>query len=311
MHLVDEGLDRGIGGAELGRQRMIGRECDEARAEDGVGARREHLDRGRGGLAAGHQLEQQPQAIGFADPVALHGADLVRPVGQPVERLEQVLGIVRNLQEPLRQLALLDDRTRAPAAAVDHLLVGEHGLVDRVPVDLGGLARHQPGLEEIEEQLLLALVVVDVAGGEFARPVEAQPHRLELLSHRVDVGVGPGLGVAAGLLGGVLGGQAKGVPAHRMQDIQPPRAFVAGQHVTHRIVADVPHVDAPRGVGEHLEHVVALAGVVLGDHEGLLVLPGFLPARLLDTRVVALDRFGHFGWALKAPQRIALAGENE
>ena len=32
------------------------------------------------------------------------------------------------------------ERAGAPAAAVDHLLVGEHGLVDRVPVDLGGLA---------------------------------------------------------------------------------------------------------------------------------------------------------------------------
>ena len=44
--------------------------------------------------------------------------------------------IVGDLEEPLRQLALLDHGAGAPAAAVDHLLVGQHRLVDRVPVDL-------------------------------------------------------------------------------------------------------------------------------------------------------------------------------
>src|SRR3989304_5758330 len=40
-------------------------------------------------------------------------------------------GIVRNLEEPLRQLALLDLGPRAPAAPIDHLLIGEHGVIDR------------------------------------------------------------------------------------------------------------------------------------------------------------------------------------
>ena len=39
-----------------------------------------------------------------------------------------------------RQLALLDKRAGSPAASVDDLLVGEHGLVDRVPVDVRLLA---------------------------------------------------------------------------------------------------------------------------------------------------------------------------
>ena len=213
---------------------------------------------------------------------------------------QQILGIVRDLQEPLGQLALLDERAGAPAAAVDHLLVGEHGLVDRVPVDLGALARDEAGREEIEEQLLLALVIFDVAGGEFARPVEAQTHGLELLAHRVDVGVGPGLGVAAGLLGGVFRRQAEGVPAHRMEHVEAPGALVAGEHVAHGVVAHMAHVDAPRRIGEHLEHVIGIARIVIGDDEGLVVLPGLLPARLLDTRVVALDGFQvTFGYVLQ------------
>ena len=49
--------------------------------------------------------------------------------------------------------------------AVDDLLVGEHGHVDRVPVHLGLLAVDEPGGKEIEEQPLLVLVV---AGSQVA-----------------------------------------------------------------------------------------------------------------------------------------------
>ncbi len=105
--------------------------------------------------ASGTSSNKQAQALGLADPVALHHAHLLGPALERIERLEQVLGEVGDFQEPLRQLALLDHRAGAPAAAVDHLLVGEHGHVDRVPVDLGALAVDEAGLEEIEEQLLL------------------------------------------------------------------------------------------------------------------------------------------------------------
>ena len=83
--------------------------------------------------------------------------------------------IVGDLEEPLRQLALLDQRAGAPAAAVDHLLVGEHGLVDRVPVHLRLLALDQPGLEEVEEHLLLVLVVGRVAGRDLAAQSSDSP----------------------------------------------------------------------------------------------------------------------------------------
>ena len=76
----------------------------------------------------------------------LHQPHLLRPALERVERVEQLLRVVGDLEEPLRQLALLDQRARAPAAAVDHLLVGEHGLVDRVPVDLRLLALDQARL---------------------------------------------------------------------------------------------------------------------------------------------------------------------
>ena len=78
------------------------------------------------------------------------------------------------------QLALLDGRPRAPAEPVDDLLIGEDGLVDRVPIDLGVLAVDEAGREKIDEQALLLLVIIGIAGGELALPIERQTHRLKL-----------------------------------------------------------------------------------------------------------------------------------
>lgn len=74
-------------------------------------------------------------AAGFADPVALHGLDLLRPARQLVEAFKQLVGVVGDAEVVHRDFALLDQRARTPAAAVDDLLVGQYGLVDRVPVD--------------------------------------------------------------------------------------------------------------------------------------------------------------------------------
>ena len=131
-------------------ERVIGRERHECGAEQRVGARRVDLDFA---LALGRHLlverEAHEQAIRAADPVRLHQAHLLRPLLQRLQRLEQLVRILGDLEEPLRQLALLDERARAPAASVDHLLVGEHGVIDRVPVDLGGFAVGEALLQHV------------------------------------------------------------------------------------------------------------------------------------------------------------------
>ena len=39
-------------------------------------------------------------------------------------------------------------------------------------------------------------------------------------------------------------------------------------HVAHRVIADMAHVDAPRGIGEHLQHVgLGLVAVAVGAEE--------------------------------------------
>ncbi len=116
-----------------------------------------------------------------------------------------------------RDLALLDERAGAPAAAVDDLLVGEHGLVDRIPVHDAGLAVRDALLEHAQEQPLVPAVVRRIAGGDLARPVEGEAQRLQLALHVGDVVARP-LGRRHAVLDGrVLGRQAEGIPAHGLQ----------------------------------------------------------------------------------------------
>ena len=157
--LLLRGLDRGDRGADLaafldergerriapggrGGERMVGRDRHEFRAEQRVRARRVDFEFARGRFAGERSQrrrvddETDHQAFRAPDPVALHQAHLFRPAVEAVEAREQIVGIVGDPEEPLGQFALLDHRARAPAAAVDHLLVGEHGVVDRIPVHL-------------------------------------------------------------------------------------------------------------------------------------------------------------------------------
>ncbi|MCY1221075.1 hypothetical protein D9M72_331190 [compost metagenome] len=288
--LLAEGIDFRIGRRRLPSQRMVGSDRQEGSAEERVRMGRVDGQLGRVTGGAFDQFPTQRQAFGAADPVLLHQAHLLGPLIQRVERVEQFLAEVGDAEEPLRQFALFDQRARPPAAAVDHLLIGEHGVVDRVPVDLRLLAVDEALLQEVQEQVLLALVVGGVAGREFAVPVERQAHDLELRLHRGDVLVGPACRMHAAFHGSVFGRHAEGVPAHRVQHVEAAGALVARHHVTHGVVAHVAHMDAARRIGEHLEHVVLFARIVVLGLEDLVLFPFLLPTGLGITRIVSFAR---------------------
>ena len=105
--------------------------------------------------------EGEAHALALADPVLLHQPHALGPAAAArcLHVLEQLVGVLRDLQVVAGDLALLDQRAGAPAAAVDHLLVGEHGLVDRVPVDDLGAALGDARFEHLQEQPLVPLVV--------------------------------------------------------------------------------------------------------------------------------------------------------
>jgi hypothetical protein len=63
-------------------------------------------------------------------------------------------GVVADAEEPLLQEALLDRRAAALAQPALDLLVGEHGLVGRAPVDRRLLLVGEPLLVELQEDPL-------------------------------------------------------------------------------------------------------------------------------------------------------------
>ncbi|MNZ83004.1 hypothetical protein D3C78_1017200 [compost metagenome] len=235
------------------RQRMVGGDRQEGCAEQRVRARRIDGDVGeifRRRVSNGLPAQRQP--LGTTDPVFLHQAHFFRPLIQRIQLVQQVLAEIGDAEEPLRQFALFHQRAGAPAAAVDHLLIGQHGVVDRIPVDLGLLAIDQTFFHEIDEQRLLAMVIFHVTGGEFAGPVQRQAHGFQLAAHGRDVLVGPVLRMNLVLHGGIFGRHAEGVPAHRMQDVETTGTLVAGDDVAHGVVADMAHMDASRWIRKHL-----------------------------------------------------------
>ena len=279
-------------GDELGGERALGRQQEEAHAEEGVRARGEDGDlgvRGRHAVDVG-QGEVDLGALGAADPVGLHGTHALGPLAlEELEVVEQLLGVVGDLEVPLGERALLGNRAAAPALAVDDLLVGEHGLAAGAPVDRRGVAVHQALLPHLEEDPLAPLVVLGVAGVEHAVVVVGEAHAAHGLGGLCDVLVGPDARLRVVLDGGVLGGQAKGVIAHRVQHVKAAHAGLARHGVADRVVARVAHVQVARGVREHLQHVLlGLLGALLGLVE-FLGIPLRLPARLDLLGVVGRD----------------------
>ncbi|MNJ28853.1 hypothetical protein D3C77_234040 [compost metagenome] len=242
LALIDEGLQLGVALGGLGGQRVFGGNGHVGGAHQGVRTGGEDLQ-GPGVADAGLIVgELHFHAAGLADPVALHGLDLFRPARQLVEAFQQLVGIVGDLEVVHRDFALLDQRARTPATAVDDLLVGQYGLVGRVPVHGTVLAVDHAFFEQAGEQPLFPAVVVRLAGGDFTRPVEGQAQALELGLHVVDVFVGP-LGRRDVVLHrGVFGRHAEGVPTHWLHDILAQHALVAGNHVADGVVAHVAHM---------------------------------------------------------------------
>src|SRR5262245_23678317 len=78
----------------------------------------------------------------------------------------RLLGIGRDAEEPLLELALRHRPVAAPAPAVDHLLVGEHGLALRTPVDDAASLVGQIAGQHAQEEELLPAIVLGATGGE-------------------------------------------------------------------------------------------------------------------------------------------------
>ena len=182
----------------------------------------------------------------------------------------------------------------ALAAAVDHLLVGEDGLVGGAPLHgrLGAVG--EAALEEAEEEPLGPPVVVRVAGCDLSGPVERDAPGAELAAELLDGLHRRGARVLARLDRVVLGGEAEGVVAHGWMTLIPVTPAEVGDGVADGVDLEVAYVRLAGGVGQHLEDVglgafvVEAVGAGIRHLPGVLVLPDRLPAALDRVWVVAV-----------------------
>ena len=90
------------------------------------------------------------------------------------------------------------------------------------------------------------------------------------------------------LHGGVLRRHSESIPSHWVQDVEAPRALVTGHNVTHRVVAHVADVNAPRRIGEHFQDIVFWPWIIVLCNENRGFVPLGLPVGFGFLRVVTL-----------------------
>ena len=288
-------------------QRMLGSHGTKRHAHDGVRTGCEHIHAPVTDQCAIRTLnvvrEGKPHAFRLANPVFLHQPHFVGPTVQSgfviahLNMVEQFWRVARDVQVVAGNFAFFNQRTRAPTASIDHLLVGQHGLVHRIPIDHLGFAVRDAFFEHLQKQPLVPLVVARVTRGHLTRPVNGQPDGLHLLLHVGDVFVSP-LGRRHPVFERrVFCGQTKSVPAHGHQNVVAFHAQMAREHVVDGVVANVAHVQLAAGVRQHRAGIKLFLGRVFGDAIGIALAPSGLQGAL-DLGVVVF--FLH-GISRKAP----------
>ena len=196
------------------------------------------------------------QTFGFPDPVRLHDPHLLRPALKLIKARQQFLGIIRNLQKPLIELPPLNRSARTPSLSVDHLLVRQNRIINRVPVDDGLLPVRDPLFKKFQEHRLLVAVIIRIAGSDFAVPVNRQSHGLQLRAHGGDIFMRPLFRVLPALDGGIFRRKPERIPPHRVNDVKPLGRPVTGNNITQCIISYMPDMDTAGRVGKHLQHII-------------------------------------------------------
>src|SRR5690606_3538460 len=155
------------------RKRVFGRHGAEGDAHDGVGACGKYIH-----AAVLHKLavgvsdvmgEGETNALTAANPVFLHDAHALGPAFQPIFNfVQQFVSVIGNAQVIAGNFAFLDHRARAPSTPVNNLFVGQYGLINGVPVDHLSFAIGDAFFKHFQENPLVPLVIVGIAGAHFA-----------------------------------------------------------------------------------------------------------------------------------------------
>ena len=276
LDLVAEGFQFGPAGIvpeDLFHQRVFRRDDDEGDAVNRVGTGR--ID-GQFFAQVGN-VEAEFQTFGTADPVLLHGFDALGPAGNLVHVLQQLIGVIGDLEEPLAQAFLVHFVVAAPALAFDDLFVGQHGVAMVAPVDGRLLFHSQAALIEQFEEPLGPFIVFRFARNDFPVPVIGQAHGLQLPCHVGDVVHGPFLRRDAMLDSGIFGRHAERVEAHGMQDIEAPHGAETRHYIADGVVAHMTHMQVARRIREHFQHIGFRFRFVFFTSESFMLFPILLP----------------------------------
>ena len=154
---------------EFCREVGIGCDDEEGRAVQGVRSRCVH----RYWVIAPLDREVDLRTSRLPDPIALHEQHLLRPCPlQLLHVIEETLGIVGDPQIPLGELLLGDLGIAALTCTFDHLLIRQHRLAFRAPIDAARSPIGKTAFVHLQEEPLIPSVVRRVACVEHAIPVE-------------------------------------------------------------------------------------------------------------------------------------------
>src|SRR5204862_5937544 len=92
------------------------------------------------------------------------------------------------------------------------------------------------------------------------------------------------------------------VPAHRLQHVVAAHPVVPGENIADGIVPHVPHMQLPRGVGEHRQAIKLRPGGIFPGAERALLFPVLLGRALYRLGIVSIL---HGTLAAKPPIIIA------
>ncbi len=267
---------------QLRYERMFRRNNDIGDAVDRI--RTGRINRQLG--SEGRDIEAEFQTFAASDPVALHGLDAFRPALQQIEILQELIGIIRDFQEPLGQFLLFHRGVAAPALAVDDLFVGQYGVTLAAPV-YGSLFldSQAPFVHEFKEPLG-PLVIIGHAGLDFTVPVIGQAHALLLLFHIGDIFQGP-LGRRDVVLDRrIFSRHAERVEPHRMQHIVAVHRTEAGHDIADGVVPHVPHVQVAGWIWEHFQYIVLRSRIRIVYFVDFMVFPILLPPHFYFMRFI-------------------------
>ena len=231
-------------------------------------------------VVAWYKAKIGPGPFATPDPVFLHGLDAFRPAIELHQIIEQALGIVSNLEEPLLPGLSFHVRVTPFALAIDHLLIGQNGIAGRAPIHIRPGLVGQILLEELQKQPLRPAVVVRFARRDFLFPIKADPPRIQLGLHGFDVLPRALARRRAGFDRRILGRESECIPSHGAQHVEALHLLETGHGVANDVVAPVPDMQRRRGVGEHHEAVIFPGIVAQVGLEEPFFGPIGLPARL-------------------------------